>query len=1180
MPLFNTTPLFHSLACCVIMCCYYHDNTIIMVNLRRDISVLINNFWKNGGSSQLTQKTLTLQVVADAITSSQQVTRSQEKLLVSGLEDAWSRHLQLQGSPQPATRGDASSSPTRKDLLKFMKWLAKEAKQVADSADSGTGGSQGGAAAGGGSGDAEEAPQALQGSANSSTRGSRGGGVDAEEARHALQGSANSSTRGSRGGGNGDAEAPRALQGSANSSTRGSRRSRSGAAGGGGSAAAALSATQILKEDISLAKALQHASDCNEEHAPAIEGCIRVKALRAHALKCTSEDCPIESCINSSHNNGYFDYICNCKGAATYVPNRRQHRARVDRVQQHQRYVLCKVYDEFYRHHKQLTEQYTCLQQLKYHCTLALACALSPRSPVPACVAYNFNCKLHFNFKLNFARFAEAKCHCAACAHAQDVADLVEPRPTQTRKIDASYCTEEALSCSALSTRSTEACARHVQATARNALWVNLLLPLLKTVMNDTKNPDGIFNRPVTEADAPGCKDVISHPMDFGTIEQRGRGGFYAGAPKRQSPLKREWSSKVQVDAKRRAVCRDCPAWEKQHCCTICGYQCLRTKPVKHCCNTCGTYIATNKDMYMAPDASRCCGGGTTCGSSSTHSVGERRPVGRNRAAARIRTLAVEDGAGERGGALSRRQVAAGGGVLAAPATVDARAAAALRTGSVRGSAAAVAGRLEAQAAAGAGGGGGGGAAEHGGAADAAARAGGGSGAAALPFTKERLVKLRAGGGVSEDAVQCNACGGWEHCACALFNPRAGSTNDQYACSAPRRDVPAIIRRAFRAGPGAELPPAIDYIIKAIGLFALIDGVDVCVLMVYVYEYGPDAPACNARSVYIAYVDSIEYLYPGAVRSQLYQELIAAYLEHARLLGYDTAYLWSSPPQMASINYIWWQRPAHQKMPSVAQLRGYYNRVFQRCNEYGTTVATERTNLYAARFAAIEQAVVQGGGASVAGTGSEAAAGGGQGGVDCRPVAPVLIEGDCWPSELMRLVRQRGEERRKDRAAAAGSYAEELRALLLRLCAVVKEKQESLFVVPLARPGQPLEDASGEDMWQAAVRTYGSAQFRANAGECADPDAPLPGGPVDAQDTCLQALTWLGCQTDTLRLAKYTTAMLLYHCHRVERNSLNPRCNQCVPHHPICNSLGYRCTPCAYQVSLTHVKLEVEVSKT
>ncbi|KAG5175561.1 hypothetical protein JKP88DRAFT_148095, partial [Tribonema minus] len=451
-----------------------------------------------------------------------------------------------------------------------------------------------------------------------------------------------------------------------------------------------------------------------------------------------------------------------------------------------------------------------------------------------------------------------------------------------------------------------------------------------------------LFNRPVTAAEAPDYSNVVCKPMDSGTIERRGRDRLYKSAdafeadvqlvfanatlfnrdtPSHQVHLQAEalrqvfitnWAKAVEADAKQRAQCNGCPMAGSHHCCTVCGYQCMRRKPEVYRCNICSRYIVTKQDLYLAPDASWCC-----C-------------------------------------ELCHKKL---------PCT-DVK-----------------------------------------------------------PLLMEDLQKRNTGSGLFEEMVRCSMCRRYEHCACALYNPRAGSSGETYACCACRMqarhrgrdadaeteavgvatlqhnvlsafvearvrarctqalddyarrhgaaaaaalnagdlsvrvlasgnkiyDVPIIIWHMFRAGPGDDLPPAFDYTVKAIGLCARIDGVDVCVLIVYVYEYGADAPACNRKSVYVAYVDSVEYVYPDAVRSQLYQEVIGAYLEHARRLGFETAYLWSAPARQVG-SYVWWQRPARMKAATSEHLRSFYNRIFKRCGEDDTTVESMRTNLYVAHF--------------------------------------------------------------------------------------------------------------------------------------------------------------------------------------------------------------------------------------
>ena len=50
----------------------------------------------------------------------------------------------------------------------------------------------------------------------------------------------------------------------------------------------------------------------------------------------------------------------------------------------------------------------------------------------------------------------------------------------------------------------------------------------------------------------------------------------------------------------------------------------------------------------------------------------------------------------------------------------------------------------------------------------------------------------------------------------------------------------------------------------------------------HLQEYGDDCTPPNKRCVYISYLDSVQYFRPRALRTQIYHELICAYMKVTR----------------------------------------------------------------------------------------------------------------------------------------------------------------------------------------------------------------------------------------------------------------------------------------------------------
>jgi len=113
---------------------------------------------------------------------------------------------------------------------------------------------------------------------------------------------------------------------------------------------------------------------------------------------------------------------------------------------------------------------------------------------------------------------------------------------------------------------------------------------------------------------------------------------------------------------------------------------------------------------------------------------------------------------------------------------------------------------------------------------------------------------------------------------------------------------------------------------RCLCLFQEIDGVDVLVFGAYLYEYGAEAGAPNARRVYVSYLDSVHYLRPRAARTRAYRCVLSAYLAHAKHRGFHTAHLWACPPKRGD-SYLFYAHPKDQKTPSPDRLKKWYRRV-------------------------------------------------------------------------------------------------------------------------------------------------------------------------------------------------------------------------------------------------------------
>jgi E1A/CREB-binding protein len=145
-----------------------------------------------------------------------------------------------------------------------------------------------------------------------------------------------------------------------------------------------------------------------------------------------------------------------------------------------------------------------------------------------------------------------------------------------------------------------------------------------------------------------------------------------------------------------------------------------------------------------------------------------------------------------------------------------------------------------------------------------------------------------------------------------------------------------------------DYPEEFPFRCKCIVVFQHLDGVDVVLFALYVYEHGDDNPAPNKKCVYISYLDSVHFMRPRKLRTFVYHEILIAYLDYVRRLGFVTAHIWACPP-LKGDDYIFYAKPEDQKTPRDSRLRQWYIDMLEECQR--RSICGKVTNMYDHYFA-------------------------------------------------------------------------------------------------------------------------------------------------------------------------------------------------------------------------------------
>jgi E1A/CREB-binding protein len=138
-------------------------------------------------------------------------------------------------------------------------------------------------------------------------------------------------------------------------------------------------------------------------------------------------------------------------------------------------------------------------------------------------------------------------------------------------------------------------------------------------------------------------------------------------------------------------------------------------------------------------------------------------------------------------------------------------------------------------------------------------------------------------------------------------------------------------------------PDEFTFRCKCIVVFQNLDGVDVILFGLYVYEHDETNPAPNTRTVYVSYLDSVHYMRPRQMRTFIYHEILIAYLDYVRRRGFSTAHIWACPP-LKGDDYILYAKPEDQKTPKDDRLRQWYVDMLNESQRRG--IVGKITNMY------------------------------------------------------------------------------------------------------------------------------------------------------------------------------------------------------------------------------------------
>lgn len=387
-------------------------------------------------------------------------------------------------------------------------------------------------------------------------------------------------------------------------------------------------------------------------------------------------------------------------------------------------------------------------------------------------------------------------------------------------------------------------------------------------------------------------------------------------------------------------------------------------------------------------------------------------------------------------------------------------------------------------------------------------------------------------------------------------------------------------------------PTEFPYKSKAVLLFQKIEGVEVCLFGMYVQEFGAECSYPNQRRVYLSYLDSVKYFRPEiraasgeALRTFVYHEILIGYLEYCKQRGFTSCYIWACPP-LKGEDYILYCHPEIQKTPKSDKLREWYLAMLRKATK--EEIVVELTNLYDHFFITMGEC-------------------------KAKVTASRLpyFDGDYWPGaaeDMINQLRQEEDDRKlqkkgktkkiitKRALKAAGhtdlsGNASKDAMLMQKLGETIYPMKEDFIMVHLQYSCHHccILMSSGKRWvchqcrsFYICDKCYDAEQQREDREkhpsnsrdthklhpvdivgvpeDTKDRDDILESEFFDTRQAFLSLCQGNHYQYDTLRRAKHSSMMVLYHLHNPTAPAFVTTCNVCA--HDIETGQGWRCEVC------------------